>query len=385
MKIESAFSKILALIFLSILFFFLVAFIFSPKRQSSTVENRKLADLPRFKLAKLDPFPKQFDDYYSDHFAYKDFLINKLFIFNIKVLKSQSEFKNVIIGLDNFLFSDERDFQSGEKNLYSTAELQSIQKELHYRTEFCKSVGAKLYIVIIPSKQTYYPEYLALRYFNFYEKTKRKQLLNFLAKDSQIHYFDITDELLKYKNDSILLYYKTDTHWNSLGAFIGTQIIVNHIKKDFPTVKSNRLSDYTIEHKARLGGNIAQSINLASVFTDEDIVLKPRFTSHALTGAKFPHTPPKNFIYAWDFEYVTVNPKANSLKVLIVRDSYASFQKEFFQESFGKCVMIFDGWKHQMNETIVQAEKPDVVIIQVLESMLDNFLKNQSRPVQRAQ
>ena len=68
------------------------------------------------------------------------------------------------------------------------------------------------------------------------------------------------------------------------------------------------------------------------------------------------------------------NQAVNNLKILIIRESFATYQKDFYKESFGKTVLIFDSWRHGLNKNIIMNEKPDIVVIQILESMLENLL-----------
>jgi hypothetical protein len=91
------------------------------------------------------------------------------------------------------------------------------------------------------------------------------------------------------------------------------------------------------------------------------------------------HEVPNGFPYGWDYEIVMENPKVNNLKLLVIRESFGGAMIKFYQEGFGKSVVIFDAWKHKLNEDIIIKEKPDIVIQQVVESFLPNLLENQSR------
>lgn len=83
--------------------------------------------------------------------------------------------------------------------------------------------------------------------------------------------------------------------------------------------------------------------------------------------------------YSWKCEQVLINSEVNNLKTLIIRESFGTKQRDFYKESFGKTVMIFDQWHHELNPEIIKNEKPDIVVIQVLENMLDNLLKYQAK------
>jgi hypothetical protein len=51
----------------------------------------------------------------------------------------------------------------------------------------------------------------------------------------------------------------------------------------------------------------------------------------------------------------------------------------YLSEKFSTTELIFDGWQYKLNEDIVNHEKPDVMLLFMLESNLRNFLHHQSR------
>lgn len=375
MEIKTIYNRILAIMFIAFIFGVMLMFLFSKKQKINDIENKQLAEMPKFKISKLDPFPTQFDAYFSDHFPYKNDIIKSLNRFNFTVNKESAFPDKVVVGDNGYLFIAGIPMEEYQgKSLFTRDQLNSILEELNYRRDFCNKNDAEFYFVIIPQKHTIYPEYIPLKYKFAKKKSVREQVENFLTKN-KFPFIDPTEYIMSKKTDDTSLYFKTDNHWNSLGAFYGTQYIVNNIKKSFPKVKSLNLNDYTISNKGRKGGNLAQMLNLADEIKDIDIVLEPIFKSKAYDGTKHPYKSPDGFPYYWDFENVFENPEVNNLKIVIIRESFASFQRKFYKESFGHTVLIFDAWQHKLNKNIIESEKPDIVVIQILEDMLDGLLK----------
>jgi hypothetical protein len=376
---DTKFYKILAVIFVGIITFFAVMFIVSDKLEKDETENRELAKFPKLKLAKLDPFPSQFNKYFNDHFPYRSSIIKKHNQYTIKVLKISPIPKKAIIGDDGWLFMAGRylDAYQGNSN-FSNQELESIKQELVYRKEYCAKRGIKFYFVIIPQKFTIYPEYIATRYKRSNQQTPRTQLKEYLSLN-QFPVYDLTDYLLENKSKEYNLFQKTDNHWTELGAFLGTQRIFDILRVDFPQIPKLTLANYNIVKSVEKGGNIAKMMNMKNEFLEEKVDLEPKNISSAVKGEKSKYKVPEGFPYGWDYEVVRKNPSVNNLKLLVIRESFCSSQVQFYKEGFGKSVFIFDSWQHKLNEDIIENEKPDIVVIQIIESMLGNLLKHQSR------
>jgi hypothetical protein len=87
------------------------------------------------------------------------------------------------------------------------------------------------------------------------------------------------------------------------------------------------------------------------------------------------HTPTKGFPYPWDYETRYETQKDSLPGVLIIRDS---FGKKLIPHLANQCkaiVGIWDNWHYGLNLPIIEAEKPNVVILEIVESNLKDILK----------
>jgi hypothetical protein len=46
------------------------------------------------------------------------------------------------------------------------------------------------------------------------------------------------------------------------------------------------------------------------------------------------------------------------------------------KHSFSRTIFIWDKWQYKLNESIVEAEKPDIYITITLESLLQSLMEN---------
>ena len=81
-----------ALLFLSVLFAFSLAFVLLPDRDFSEQENRSLASLPRFSWQKLarGEFAAQVNDYFADQFPLRDTLVGVKAVLEISMGKGEN-------------------------------------------------------------------------------------------------------------------------------------------------------------------------------------------------------------------------------------------------------------------------------------------------------
>ena len=107
-----------------------------------------------------------------------------------------------------------------EKYNFTEKELEKAKNNLiHFRDEL-KKKNIDFIFMVCPDKQSIYFEYMP-------DYIKRKSIksgtdifVEYIKNNTDIKVVYPKEELLKYK-DKYQLYYKYDTHWNNLGAYIG--------------------------------------------------------------------------------------------------------------------------------------------------------------------
>jgi hypothetical protein len=337
-------------------------------------ENRKLADKPVFNPGYLDPFPAKYEKYYNDHFSLRNQLVSlKSNIVSNALHKSPMPDK-VIFGKDDWLFLVHNELAEYRgTNLMSQKDIEKIIKELLRRKKYLEKENRKLYFVLAPIKYSIYDEYLPGYIDKINKQTRSDQIINAL-KNKGIDVLDLRPVELKAKGKD-LLYYKTDNHWNDLGAFYAYKAIISHIKKDFNNIPELSLNDFDITIKEIKGKNTAKMLNMVDDFNDFDFVFTQKSQSKAKKVKKVGYPVPKNFPYKWVFEldYETGNDSLPN--ILFIRDSFGKAVIPFMNQSFNRSVFIFDSWHYKSNEHIIEKEQPDIVVYMVLESMWNGLLK----------
>lgn len=321
-------------------------------------ENRKLQEKSKLiKDGRLNlNFGKETEQWLNDHF-HKRRQIIKIYEKINKKLIGRVENNSAFMGKDKWLFykGDNSIINFQNINLYSEKELEKIEKNLKLRKEWLNNQGIKYYVFIAPDKNKIYGEYYPSYIQKINQYGRAQQLKDFL-KSKEIEIVYPIAELLEKKKEG-LLYYKTDTHWNSYGAFIGYQELMKKIKKDFSNITILDMKNCMLTEKNYNGGDLAGMLNV-DLKLYQDIMYK-------------------EFIYDYTYKYLknegrngVIVKSKKSLKVLMFRDSFTSAMEPYISETFGDVEYI---WDHNFNnyQNKIITEKPDIVIHEIVERYID--------------
>lgn len=286
---------------------------------------------------------KNYEDLLSDSLKLKNELIRSYYYLKTKLLKETSITPTVIQGTEDWLYYSGKgdgypvESFTGQQILGDTS-LLKIKLNLEAQQRWLKKRNIDFYIIMCPNKQTVYAEYFP------YKKgiTVADQIMSYLKKNTTLKIIDLRETLIKAKDQDHILYYKTDSHWNHYGGFIGYTEIMNQLSVDYPELKPVPIKNYKISFKEKEGGDIAEMINLQKDFKDHE----------------------------YDFELrdsITL-PKKN---IVMFHDSYFGLFRPFFENHF-----IATERPHQWNSfdyKVIEEVKPQIVFYQVVERYLTSF------------
>lgn len=214
------------LIFLFVMFAPTVSYFFAKDYlPSQNGENRNLAEKPTLSFRGIADYPKKFDDYYGDNMPYRSELVRlwrdlNYSIFNEsvddRVLLGKNENDEPWLFYDNVNDGDELSYINGKK-VFTEEELSVASEKMREQTAKCLSKNIDLFYIMLPNKSMVYSEYLP-------KSTITKEdafipMFNYL-KEHGIDNIYYPSELLQRAKSNGELYYRTDTHWNQLGAYV---------------------------------------------------------------------------------------------------------------------------------------------------------------------
>ncbi len=273
--------KNMVLIFILIIFFPIFDNLINVSKEidnSYISEYRIKEKRPIFSLKSVFPYFEKYEKYYNDNFSFRGFLISKFNKLKYSIFKS-SPVKSVIIGKDGWLFLAEENGITFDKyyfsyKLFTKGELDLWKRRLEQRAELAKSVGCNYILMIVPNKQTVYPEMMPAGLTYIPKKSLMSQMVRNLSDVNNLTVIDLRTGFAKLKREK-RIYQKTDTHWNNFGAYSAYRMLIKTIS-DFSgkMVIADSISDFNEIHLKKDGGDLARMLSFEKdEFRDRVIIL----------------------------------------------------------------------------------------------------------------
>lgn len=182
----------------------------TPQKGFSEHENRYLAKFPPFAIDKLinGEFMKEVEEYINDQFVFRDSWI--LLKTNMERFLLKQDINSVYIAKDEYLI---------EKHSKEDVSFISAQKNKERLIEFLSKYGEllgkdRVYAMLVPTASNILKDKLPIFASDYDQNAYIDSLLHSIEANNLI---DIRDVLEKHKEEYI--YYRTDHHWTSLGAY----------------------------------------------------------------------------------------------------------------------------------------------------------------------
>lgn len=368
---------LLPVLFLLILSVHFVDWLFDFLPEPLINERRVPAEKPVFKPSFLDPYPRDYERYYNDHFNWRNYFIKASSYLNYHIFKKSSLPDKVLIGKEGWLFKAgaQLDIYRG-KLRFSPEQLAEIGEELSYRKSVVEQNGGKYYLVIAPQKHKIYPEYLPKNIKIINPEDVTSQVLNYLAETTDINFLDLTSAILeeKIRRDSVL-YLRTDHHWNFIAGLVAAQALVEHLQKDFPQIPRVKMEDYKIVYDTYNGLVLAEMLGLENELEEYFPILRPQFEAIARDSVKN-YPPPNGFPFPQDYALAKYTGDSTLPRLFMVRESFANAMVDILGERFAYCFFVFDNWKHEFNQDIYEIEKGDIFVQMIWEGLLFELLED---------
>lgn len=355
--------------------------------RNASTEKRLFTEAPRLGFENLKKFPSLYETYYNDSFGFRNILIKSNFLLRVKLLNVSSPIPKVIIGSEGWLYYNSdtvpkdgvtfKDFRGLAP--FSGAQLERILKntEAYRRTVMAINPNAAFVLVVPPNKNTIYPEHLPSRITRVYPKTRLDQIIEYFSGRSSVEIVDIREILVRAKSN-YPTYFKTDTHWNEYGAYLGYYEVMKRLERTKPGLHPTPLSTFTIRYLpgSRLDsddfGDIAAMLVMQDYYTDDVVRLVPKNPRRSLEDTVEYKSP--NPVYTHTARRM---PVATLPRMVMFRDSFGAWLIPYFSEHFSRSLYL---WTHDVEGStgILRRENPDVVIFEMGERILERLAEDRS-------
>jgi hypothetical protein len=334
-------------------------------------------DFPK-SMGELRDYPAKLEASWGDHFGFRQALIRLHARAHIKLGISPSD--KVVVGPWGWLFfpgenPEISDIFNGKRE-YSDAEMEKWRRELEARRDWLAKQGIRYVFVVVPNKETVYRENLPKQTYRSVRSVVQRLRAYLATKGSTVDVVDLTDAL---EEDKKLheVYFRTDTHWNDFGAYVGYREILRRVTGFFPAVSARPRNEFGESHQ-QFSGDLAVLLGLSDVLSDDLPQLDPKVPFRcSLTAGEADNV---KVLSAWK------GPSELGPRVVVFHDSFMASiegryhrtdpyapQKTSFHlvealaEQFSTSVFR---WSHDFDVELIKKEHPDLVIQEVAERFL---------------
>jgi len=298
----------------------------------------------------------------SENFRWRRELIN--FYTACRLTVGDRVYNNAIIGRDDwFFFTGDRSMANYQNtDSLNNKKLMNLKNKLDRLNADLRAKGIALLVVIPPDKSTIYPQYMPSEIPILGHRTNLDQFVDYMNSHGDTFVVDLRPALLDASRSQVI-YYKTDTHWNDLGAYYGYVKILQSLELDYPLLQPRPISDFKYTYVGDSVHDLPLLMGL-SKYTEENWILIPNFANQLEeSGIVLP-----------DGHYVrtVINTDKQLPELLVFGDSFYGSLAHFIEPHFSRVKTIpftYEDGIWSLDWT--QREHPDIVIIEIVERYLD--------------
>ena len=324
-----------------------------PFVSSVNTENRSLSSLPTWTLENgsfnLDYF-NELETYVSEHFAFRSQLIEWDNLMKYKLFHSSGN-EQVILGKNEWMFFSET-LEDYSGITLPVSEMEQITNNLAKICNYIQEQGKQPAIMIIPNKNTIYPEYMPDS-FGSLDTPTNLDILQEQMQQKNIPYIDAKKIL--WNNKSLdTLYLQYDTHWNNTGA----RIVLNELYRFLDINSQHTIDNYTIENS-----HVPDLYPMLFPTQDymEEQHIYPSESSYEHIG---------RFRGLDDLNIETASDNGNGKRILLYRDSFGRAMIPYMAEQFDYCIF---NRSTPYDLSLIAETECDYVVIEIVERNISDL------------
>lgn len=327
-------------------------------------ENRKLAEFPVWGEETWDSYFPALEKYINDHAAFKNEFVKAYNLAGIRLFQS-TDIADVIVGQDGWLYLKNEDaYQIYKKaNLPDEEQLETIRQNVQELDRLCKEEGVEFVLNINPSKEQIYPEYMPEHIKVADGPSRTDVTVDYLRANTDIPIVYPKEEIMENKAQMPQnLYYRYDSHWNKLGAFVGAQQILEQLgqPREF-------LADKQIVEGEQISGDLARLVNMEDIYDDD--------TEYSIQDYK--QDIVVEVVEKSDDGYVikTKSNSPNQKRLVMICDSYNNNMRDYLMKNFSECVFLRRELIEKKDAAVkIMDYEPDILVYETVDRLQEPVL-----------
>ena len=342
-KIKNSLKYMPTFVFIAFIFCIFILYIILPKNSYSAEEKRNLSQMPQATVEKVfnGEFETDFETFLADQLPFRTFFVGTNAYCSLYTGHNSSN--GIYKGSNGYLFSKPVEYN------------ELLDKNISYISEFAEKTNIPTYMCIVPTSAYIMQDKLPKNHYQY----KDNELFNTIKadlknSDSDVKFIDLIPTFSE-KSTSEQLFYKTDHHWTSDGAYTAYSVIAQAMGFNATDKSQFEISTYndfygTAYSKSALWFNQPDIIELwkNKTHTSDTVSVTIKdgqneqtyntmfFEENLKTDDKYTAFLNGNHSYV----KITNNSNPNGKKLLIVRDSYAHSLAPFLADNYSEITLI---------------------------------------------
>ena len=373
-----------ALLLMGMTLVLMIIFVLLDKKEFSENENRYLAKLPAFDMGKIrsGEFMEGLESYTADHFPFRDFFMG--IKTQTEMLVGKKEINDIYIAKDGFLIEE---YQKPE----NTERIGNILKAFAGELE---GEDLEIRLMLVPTAVYVYEDKLP----DYAPRRNQMETAERIYEISGIERIDCSGDLLgwqasgqnssqaSYRDSGKVcyagegeLYYRTDHHWTTLGAYVGYTAFCREMgleavsleemdsrtaAEDFRGTVYSKAGDYTRKGDViTTYTNPLDHLTVKYVDTDE--------TSDSLYNMEYATVKDKYSLFLDNLHSlieIENETSESDRELVLVKDSYANSMVPFLVRHYKK-IYVFDTRYYKQGVSEFVKEHPGVTDVLILYNM----------------
>ena len=353
-----------AVVFLIFIYGMALWFLFSPKTDYSSSEKRYLQKFPDTNVEKVlsGDFGSEFETFFADQFPQRNTWVG------LNAYTTLAEGNNGASGVYNC--------KNGYLINKPVSTDNNLDKNVGAVVDFAKTIDAPTTVMLVPSTGYIADDVLPTFHDKYNDDEDISKISSTLSKE-KIGFVDLRERFKsEYKNGS-QLYYKTDHHWTTKGAYTGYQELCKALgitPIDDSTLKKDSYPDFygttysssgfwlTPPDNIEIWSNPKNSDKNISVKITEGANVKTSgsmyFTDHLKEDDKYPV-----FIDGNHALTEITNTNAKNGTILLIKDSFSHSLAPFLAENYSKVVLVDLRYYKESVSQLVSTYNPEQVVV----------------------
>lgn len=341
---KKGFKHLATIVFLLFIYTMSILFIALPKKEYSSSEKRYLAEFPSFTAESFfsGDFGVEFEKYLSDHTPFRNFWVSLNSYCNLALGNHLSN--GIYHCSDGYLVND-------------PPQNDRLDINISVISDFAKGTDLKTTMLLAPSTGYVTNDVLPNKHI-IYKDDEYFEKASKTLSDGNVNFVDVRDTFKSAYSDGTQVYYKTDHHWTSSGAYLSYCSLADSMGFKAQEKDSYNITSYddfygttysssgffltkpdTIEiweSKGIADGDISVTITEGTNTIEADSMF---FEERLKDDDKYPVYLDGNHPYTV-IKNSGIDKKDDCGKLLIIKDSFAHSLTPFLADHFSEIVMV---------------------------------------------